>query len=380
MTSSRLLLGLAASVLAWATTTRAQATGPFATFEVLHRFAPGEQPTGPLVQSEDGVLFGTTARVGDASAGASFSIDRSGRFRVHHVFAGGSTPIGGLILAADGHFYGTTTAGVFRFTPPETVTPLYSFGNYPAGGGPLAGLTEASDAHLYGVAGGPGNAGSVFRIDAKGRVVVLHAFATDGSEGSDPSAVLIEGRGDRRYGVTSAGGALHAGTVFSISLDGEVEVVHSFNPETQGRQPTGGLTFGSDGLLYGTTCHSASSGSGGGAVYRIALGGKFEVLHTFTTAEGSCPVGELALFNDGKLISHGHLIGITKAGGPHGSGTVYRMDRHGTVTVLHGFGSGRDAAPPEAGVIQGADGALYGTTGSTANLGGAIYRLKIQRP
>ena len=147
-------------------------------------FAPGEQPTGPLVQSEDGVLFGTTARVGDASAGASFSIDRSGRFRVHHVFAGGSTPIGGLILAADGHFYGTTTAGVFRFTPPETVTPLYSFGNYPAGGGPLAGLTEASDAHLYGVAGGPGNAGSVFRIDAKGRVVVLHAFATDGSEGS----------------------------------------------------------------------------------------------------------------------------------------------------------------------------------------------------
>ena len=154
------------------------------------------------------------------------------------------------------------------------MTTLYSFANYPAGGGPLAGLTEASDAHFYGVAGGPGNAGSVFRIDAKGRVVVLHAFATDGSEGSDPSAVLIEGRGGKLYGVTSAGGASHAGTVFSVSLDAEADVVHvtvlhSFENGTGGSLPAAGLIQDIDGALYGTAEGSPNSP---GIIFRLSVG------------------------------------------------------------------------------------------------------------
>ena len=47
----------------------------------------------------------------------------------------------------------------------------------------------------------------------------------------------------------------------------------------------------------------------------------------------------------------------------NGSGTVFMVTSEGTETVLHSFGvSPTDGINPDAGLIQGADGNLYGTT------------------
>ncbi len=63
-------------------------------------------------------------------------------------------------------------------------------------------------------------------------------------------------------------------------------------------------------------------------------------------------------------------------------GTVYRLDGSGSVTVLHAFGNGYDGSTPNAGVVQGGDGALYGTAtqgpgyGNFAT-GGIVFRLSL---
>ena len=68
--------------------------------------------------------------------------------------------------------------------------------------------------------------------------------------------------------------------------------------------------------------------------------------------------------------------GTTFTGGL-GYGTVFAVSDDGTFETVHQFAPG-EGAFPYAGVTQGADGALYGTTvfGGRANVG-TIFRLRI---
>lgn len=60
-------------------------------------------------------------------------------------------------------------------------------------------------------------------------------------------------------------------------------------------------------------------------------------------------------------------------------GTVFQITPSGTLTILHSFGSTpTDGQLPYAGLIQGADGNLYGTTGwGGANKGGTVFRRQL---
>jgi uncharacterized repeat protein (TIGR03803 family) len=84
----------------------------------------------------------------------------------------------------------------------------------------------------------------------------------------------------------------------------------------------------------------------------------YEVLYTFTGgSDGAAPMAELML--DAK----GNLYGTTSQGGASGYGTVFKLDTSGKETVLHRFtGYPTDGAYPTAGLIQDAEGNLYGTT------------------
>ena len=84
--------------------------------------------------------------------------------------------------------------------------------------------------------------------------------------------------------------------------------------------------------------------------------------------------------------SDGNIYGTTRTGGQYGGGTVFRLDDAGQVSVVHAFGGiGADGLLPLEGVIQGADGALYGTTeegpfrGNFAS-GGVVFRLDLGLP
>jgi uncharacterized repeat protein (TIGR03803 family) len=85
----------------------------------------------------------------------------------------------------------------------------------------------------------------------------------------------------------------------------------------------------------------------------------FAVAHTFTGGgDGFQPEAGLA------MDAGGNLYGTTKYGAA-GYGTVYKLSHHGTAWILsnlHEFAVGFDGAGPEAPVVFGPDGSLYGST------------------
>ncbi len=197
----------------------------------------GHYPRGPLVQGQSGNLFGTTDTGGKFGWGTIFKTSRTGALQTLHSFCqqtgcpDGATPNFGLVRGLDGWFYGTTNIGgaagkgvLFRIGPNGTYTVLFSFGgshkNF--GSHPAGSLVQASDGNLYGVcfAGGANQRGTIFMVTPQGHVKLVHTFQYVGTEGSSPNFGLIEGADGNLYGATTAGGANGWGTLFQISLQG----------------------------------------------------------------------------------------------------------------------------------------------------------------
>src|SRR5207248_428026 len=84
-------------------------------------------------------------------------------------------------------------------------------------------------------------------------------------------------------------------------------------------------------------------------------------VHEFAGSDGAYPYAGLVQGRDG------FLYGTTSEGGFTGYGTVFRMDPIGNATTLHAF-TNIDGAYPYAGLVQATDGFFYGTTlqGGTA--------------
>ncbi|HLV78845.1 MAG TPA: choice-of-anchor tandem repeat GloVer-containing protein, partial [Chthonomonadaceae bacterium] len=247
------------------------------------------------------------------------------------------------------------------------------------GAGPQPTLTLAADGNFYGVTHAGGNgAGTVFKRPAVygAPQTTLYAFAADGSDGAAPNGVIL-GQDGALYGTTAFGGAYGNGAVFKLSLSGTLTLLHAFHPvsgtrrtNSDGAHPFAALVQASDGALYGTT--EAGGAHGLGVVFRITPGGVFTRLHAFASEEGAFPCAPLLQAGDGDFY------GTTRDGGASGAGTLFKMSAAGSVTVLHAFQGGQDGAYPRAGVIQGPDGALYGTTpvGGAAN-SGTVYRVTL---
>jgi uncharacterized repeat protein (TIGR03803 family) len=64
--------------------------------------------------------------------------------------------------------------------------------------------------------------------------------------------------------------------------------------------------------------------------------------------------------------TNGAFYGTTQIGGTNGDGTIFKITASGALTTLHSF-DGTDGADPYAGLVRGTNGAFYGTT----YLGGA---------
>ena len=131
-----------------------------------------------------------------------------------------------------------------------------------------------------------------------------------------------------------------------------------------------GLTEGSDGLLYGSTYQGGSGG--GGTLFRLnKTGTVFTVLKNLTSAvDGGNPTSSVTFGTDGVLY------GVTSASGPNSLGTIYRMNADGTgFTVLHTFPGSPIEGPPlnTSGLVE-CDGALFGTTAEGGTFArGTIY-------
>ena len=121
----------------------------------------------------------------------------------------GSQAYGPLVQAPNGDFYGVTYAGgpsnagtIFKLTSAGTLTTLYEFTGGSDGGAPATGLLLATDGDFYGTTyrGGVNGDGTVFKISPAGVFTTLHSFT--GSDGANPQTTLVQGRGDVFYGMT----------------------------------------------------------------------------------------------------------------------------------------------------------------------------------
>lgn len=205
---------------------------------------------------------------------------------------------------------------------------------------------------------------------------------TVNTDGSVPSGPLIQAPDGYLYGTTAAGGSSKQGTVFRIGLDGTESVLYSFmGGPNDGADPGEGLIVGSDGDLYGTTRSGGVGSCGGqepsglvfpvstcGTVFQLTLSGQEQVLYFFQGGnDGGLPMTPLL------QTSSGSFYGTTATGGAYLGGTVFQVTPMGMQSVLYDFGASgaSDGEAPEAGLILGTDGNLYGTTavGGTSNEG-----------
>jgi len=290
----------------------------------------------------------------------------------------GGYPYSTLIQDASGNLYGTTYyGGAYTYgtafelsTGPETV--LHSFGNGMGdGSSPFAGLVRDSSGNLYGTtySGGASGYGTVFMLDTTGKETVLHSFA-GGADGKAPiyGSLVRDGSGNL-YGTTKLGGASGVGTVFKVTKTGKETVLYSFTNGLDGGYPFAGLVRDTSGNLYGTTYSGGASSVG--TVFKVTKTGTETVLYSFSGgADGEYPYAGLV------RDSLGNLYGTTSEGGASNVGTVFKVTPTGQETVLYSFAGGTDGANPFAGLVRDRKGNLYGTTEAGGASGvGTVFKL-----
>ncbi len=331
-----------------------------------------------------------------------------------------------LIQASDGDFYGAaqfTTFGtsnshggtLFKLTPSGSFQLLFTFapdgaGNYVDGDNPAVALVEGNDGLLYGTCfgGGAHNSGVLFRISKRGTdFAVVHDFCSTGlcTDGSAPGSLVL-GHDGNLYGTTAFGGSSAGscqpvggcGTIYQFTPAGTFTTLHALNGTSEGASP-GGLIQASDGKFYGTTGQQvfrfvsgqqltvlvslpkdngfilpsadspllqASNGKLYGALstYHINQVQFYEVPPSGSGFHEFPPIGTLqTIFSVGGLIqaSDGNLwTAFNERSAPDGIVVAMSPDS-GAVLQQFPF-TGPDGSLPEAGVLQGADGKIYGTT------------------
>jgi uncharacterized repeat protein (TIGR03803 family) len=187
---------------------------------------------------------------------------------------------------------------------------------------------------------------------------LVHSFA-GGSDGGGPFAGLLTlDPGGNIYGTTTYGGAFGYGTLFRLNAEGDNTVLHAFTGGADESKPYGGVIRDTEGNLYGTTSGGFDSGSPFGTVFKLAVTGKFTNLHAFGGGkDGAYPTGGLLEEADG------NLYGVTDEGGEFGFGTVFEVSKAGKERILYSFHNQPDGQfPLYETLVMDSNRNLYGTT------------------
>ncbi len=367
-------------------------------YQVVYSFSDsatsGAHPRARLIDSAAGVLYGTTIEGGAEGVGTAFRVQRDGGghavLNSFTVSGGdGAYPAGGLMEASDGLLYGTTQNGganlagtIYRMSPQgSNHAVLHSF-SMTAGDGylPMTSPVEGRDGVLYGTtwAGGSAGRGTVYKINRNGSgYTIVRSFLSTGGDGAFPRG-LLEASDGYFYGTTQLGGSNNVGTVFRMARDGTSYSIlrHFLTSGGDGRNPYASLIEGTDGLLYGTTYSGGSVGTNG-TVFRLQRSGaSYLVLQQFQggASDGRNPFGPLLEGSDGALY------GTCYQGGVNGTnGAIYRLNKSGSgYQVLHNFGTiAGNGRRPTGRLAEGTNGAIYGSTmGGGSFEQGTLFRLE----
>lgn len=249
--------------------------------------SPLGYPDGGVIIGRDGMLYGTSGN-NITSAGAIYRVAQDGTgFLVLHFFSNGLRPTGTLIESSDGFLYGTTERGgatdggtVFRIRPDGSeFTDLVELEGHP-----VAGVTEAigptGSVDLFGVEVDGQTAatqyGAVFRLHKDGTGFQRIGFFTGTDrDGLAPKSPLLLGADLNLYGTASESGSCpfeNCGTVFRLSPTGTPFAIVAL-PRASAGTPLGALVQGPDGALYGVARtggpDSTDTVPGHGAVFAV---------------------------------------------------------------------------------------------------------------
>ena len=159
--------------------------------------------------------------------------------------------------------------------------------------------------------------------------------------------------------------AAHGQTAKSV----KETTLYTFSGGADGGSPYASLIRDAAGNLYGATF--AGGAANLGTLFKIDKTGTETVLYSFTGK----PDGEHASRN---LLRDkaGNLYGVAYEGGASGFGAVFKLNKTGTESIVYSFGAGTDGEYPGSGLIADTAGNLYGTTGyGGASGNGTVYRV-----
>jgi uncharacterized repeat protein (TIGR03803 family) len=345
-------------------------------FMVLKLFAgdvDGAVPACTLVADQSGMLYGTTLAGGVSNAGTVFRINKGGsgfstlkRFNV----SDGANPFAGLLVGSDGALFGTTYNGgassagtLFKVNRDGSdFALLHEFLGGTDGANPQNGLIKGSDGMIYGVIPN-GNSvahGAIFRINKDGsgysQVFVFTDLVVTGVQ---PGCKLVEGSNGALYGTARVGGATFRGIIFKVNKDGTgYTILYNFQKGIHdGAGPAAGLVKGSDGFLYGAAHLGGTLGVG--TVFRIdENGGGYGTLWNFQTngLSGQFPISELVEGADGAL--YGTTLQDVDGSS---NGTFFKVNKDGSGFVTLRSFSSADGAQPNGTLMQDDKGILYGS-------------------
>jgi len=266
---------------------------------------------------------------------------------------------------------------------------VYTFTDATDGGFPQGGVIQDGKGNFFGTttSGGTGHNGVVYELTQNKTTkawtqTTLYAF-TGGNDGGIAQAGLVADAKGNLFGTTYAGGASGEGVVFELSPPANggttwtETTLWTFTGGNDGGEPTDALVLDSKGNLYGTT-----DGGGTGVVGTVfelsppsgGTGAWTEtVLYNFTgNNDGGEPYGSVLLASDG------NIYGTTAGYGADNNGTIFKLAPSGkswALTTLHAFAGGTDGEVPRAGLLEGANGVLYGDTAGFAESYGNVFSI-----
>ena len=218
----------------------------------------------------------------------------------------------------------------------------------------------------------------------------LTTIASDGAAGVATGAPLLRGAHGKLYGTSLLGGSRsNAGEVFELTppKTGQTAwtstTIYALGGRPDGAAPSGGLTAGPGGVLYGATGRGGVNDTG--AVFQLTPPASGQTSWTEqilaslpNSGPADMPVGTLA------KDKSGNLYGVTQ--GSNHTGIVFELSPPGSgqtawqLTTLYTFTGGADGGGPgaNAGPLYTTGGYLYGTTeagGAGSGAQGTVWRL-----
>ena len=342
--------------------------------------ATGTGPETKFCQASNGLLYAMTFQGGTHDMGVLFEYDIiSGTVtkKLDFYEAIGRLPGGSLIEYSDGLLYGMTSNGgisdrgvLFRYDPANgSITKLMDFYDE-FGEVPYSTLTVGPDGNLFAVTYWGGiypTGGVLFEYKPVNGIYTKRFDFRYAPDGSTPFSDLMKAADGMIYGTTYTGGDLFAGTIYRINPDDQsFENVYYFDYFNNGGSPFGGLIQAPNGMLYGM----ADGGTNyDGVIYAFdPVSLSLIVLHHFDNLlSGTDPKDKLLQVSDDKLY------GLTMRGGLNDDGVIFEYDiATSTFTKLFDFLNVTSGKEPQGGLMQAANGKLYGLTSGGGSFGNGV--------